>query len=70
MVKGWQAGSMAEWEDSRRERGRREAGGKDGERENFYLTFKVKQYTTIPSRGLAQGKLRLDRPHQGAAMLC
>ena len=42
-----------------------EAGGKkkDGERK------KTKPYTTIPSRGFAPGKLPLDRPHQGAAML-
>ena len=42
-----------------------EAGGKkkDGERK------KTKPYTTIPSRGFALGKLPLDRPHQGAAML-
>ena len=43
-----------------------EAGGKkkDGERK------KTKPYTTIPSRGFALGKLPLDRPHQGAVMLC
>ena len=42
-----------------------EAGGKkkDGARK------KTKPYTTIPSRGFAPGKLPLDRPHQGAAML-
>ena len=42
-----------------------EAGGKkkDGERKQ------TKPYTTIPSRGFAPGKLPLDRPHQGAAML-
>ena len=59
----WQDGRMGGWEDERT--GRKEAGGKkkDGERK------KTKPYTTIPSRGFAPGKLPLDRPHQGAAML-
>ena len=57
-------GRLGGWEDRRRGRARREAGGKkDGARK------KTKPYTTIPSRGFAPGKLPLDRPHQGAAML-
>ena len=57
-------GRLGGWEDRRRGRARREAGGKkDGVRK------KTKPYTTIPSRGVAPGKLPLDRPHQGAVML-
>ena len=56
---GWDG----EWETGGEEWGRREAAGKDGEKE------KTKPYTTIPSRGFASGKLPLDRPHQGAVML-
>ena len=62
-MRRWGGGRMAAWEHGRM-RGQ-DAGGKkkDGARK------KTKPYTTIPSRGFAPGKLPLDRPHQGAAML-
>ena len=60
---GWEEESMRGWEDERTGSKREEGNGKDGERKQ------TKPYTTIPSRGFAPGKLPLDRPHQGAAML-
>ena len=60
---GWEEESMGGWEDERTGSKREEGNGKDGERKQ------AKPYTTIPSRGFAPGKLPLDRPHQGAAML-
>ena len=66
-LEGWKdartGGWDGEWETGEEEWGRREAAGKKGEKE------KTKPYTTIPSRGFAPGKLPLDRPHQGAAMV-
>ena len=60
---GWEEESMRGWEDERTGSKREEGNGKDGERKQ------TKPYTTIPSRGFAPGKLPLDRPHQGAAVL-
>ena len=65
-MSGWEDARTGGWEggtESGRQEERNGGGGKDGEKE------KTKPYTTIPSRGFAPGKLPLDRPHQGAAML-